>query len=366
MFIVFFILILVVLIIVHEFGHFIVAKLFGIRVDEFGIFFPPRLFAIKKGETEYSFNSLPLGGFVKIFGENYDEGKNDPRSFVSKPRYIQAAVIVAGIVFNLIFAWLVLSVGYMAGLPTPVDHVGYGQVQNIEVLVTGILPNSPADKSGLVAGDQIVKVQTATDVLDTATLNTNQQASAVTNFITAHVNDSVILTVVRDGQTKEFLARAADGVITGRKAIGVELDDVGTLKLNPVLALGQGAILGWNITENTAVGLLSFFKHIFTATANFSEVSGPIGITVYGAAAIKQGFAAAAVLTALISINLALINIVPIPGLDGGRLLIIIIEAIIRRPVSPRIVMRLTIAGFVLLITLMIVVSYHDIAKLVG
>ena len=366
MFILFFILILVVLIIVHEFGHFITAKLFGIRADEFGIFFPPRLFAFKWGETEYSLNLLPLGGFVKIFGENYDEGKNDPRSFVSKPRYIQAAVIVAGIVFNLVFAWLVLSAGYMAGLPTPVDHQGFGTVSNIEVLVTGVLPGSPADKAGILGGDQLIKVQTATDTLETTTLNTNQQADAVTNFITAHVNESVGITAVRDGQQKLFIVHAADNVVAGRKAVGIELNDVGTLKLNPVLALGQGAILAWNITESTATGLLGFFKQIFTATANFSEVSGPIGITVFGAAAIKQGFAAAAVLTALISINLALINVVPIPGLDGGRLLIIIIEAIIRRPVSPSIVMKLTIAGFALLITLMIVVSYHDIVKLIG
>jgi regulator of sigma E protease len=366
MFIVFFILILVVLIIVHEFGHFIVAKFFNIRVDEFGIFFPPRLFAKKFGETEYSINSLPLGGFVRIFGENYDEGHGVARSFVSKPRYIQAAVIIAGIVFNLLFAWLVLSAGYMVGLPTPVDHIGYGSVTNIEVLVTGILPGSPADKAGIVAGDQLIKVQTATDTLETATLNTNQQADAVTNFITSHVNDSVGITALRDGQQKLFLVHAADGVVMGRKAIGVELDDVGTLKLNPIVALGQGAILGWNITESTGLGLLGFFKQIFTATANFNEVSGPIGITVYGAAAIKQGFAAAAVLTALISINLALINVVPIPGLDGGRLLIIIIEAVIRRPVNPNIVMKLTLAGLALLITLMIVVSYHDIAKLVG
>src|SRR6185437_5582240 len=155
MFIVFFILILVVLIIVHEFGHFIVAKLFRIRVDEFGIFFPPKLFGKKFGETEYTFNLLPLGGFVRIFGENYDEGHGVARSFVSKPRYIQAAVIVAGILFNLIFAWFVLSAGYMAGLPTPVDHIGYGQVQNVQVLVTSILPGSPADKAGIAAGDQI-------------------------------------------------------------------------------------------------------------------------------------------------------------------------------------------------------------------
>jgi regulator of sigma E protease len=334
--IIFFILILVVLILVHEFGHFITAKLFKIRVDEFGIFFPPRLFAKKFGETEYSFNLLPLGGFVRIFGENYDEGKDNPRSFVSKPRYQQAMVIIAGIVFNLLFAWLVLSLGYMVGLPTPVEHIGYGQVQGIEVLVTDVVPNSPAEKVKLVAGDQIEKIETgAGELLDVRTLNTNQQAEAATNFITAHSDESLAITALRDGKEQMFIVKAADGFVAGRKVIGVELENVGTLKLSPPVALLQGGILAWNITVSTGEGLLGFFKQIFTAKANFNQVAGPIGITVYGAAAIKQGFAAAAVLTALISINLALINIVPIPGLDGGRLLIIIIEAIIRKPVRP-------------------------------
>lgn len=366
MFILLFILILVALIIVHEFGHFIVAKLFGIRVDEFGIFFPPRLFAFKKGETEYSFNSLPLGGFVKIFGENYDEGHGVVRSFVSKPRYVQAAVIVAGIAFNLLFAWLVLSAGYMTGLPASPEQKSLGPVTNVHALVTGVLPNSPAAKAGLLSGDQIEKVQTVTEQFDLRSLNSDRQAKAVTEFIASHANDSVVVTVLRNGAEQNFLAKATEGVIEGRKAIGLQLEDIGTLKLNPVLALGQGALLGWDITQNTAAGLVGFFKQIFTATANFSEVSGPIGITVYGAAAIKEGFASAILLTALISINLALINLMPIPGLDGGRLLIIVVEAIIRRPVSPSIVMKFTLAGFALLITLMIVVSYHDIAKLIG
>jgi regulator of sigma E protease len=365
MFILIFVLILIALIIVHEFGHFIVAKFFKIRVDEFGIFFPPRLFAKKFGETEYSINLLPLGGFVKIFGENYDEGKNDPRSFVSKPRYQQALVIVAGIAFNLIFAWLVISAGYMAGLPTAAEHKGFGTVTNQEATVTGLRADSPAQKAGIMPGDSVKRVETATDSIDTKVLN-SQQSTAITAFITSHSEESVVITVERNNEEKIFLAKAAEGLVPDRKVIGIELADIGILKLNPIQALGQGAILTWDITKSTAVGLAGFFKQIFTASANFNEVAGPIGITVYGASAIKEGFAAAAVLTALISINLAIINLVPIPGLDGGRLFIIIIESIIRRPVSPAVVMKLTIAGFLLLITLMIVVSYHDIARLVG
>ncbi|MDO8548152.1 MAG: site-2 protease family protein, partial [bacterium] len=152
----FFILILVLLILVHEFGHFVVAKFFGIKVHEFGIFFPPRIFSKKFGETEYSLNWLPFGGFVKIFGENYDEGKDDPsrqgaaeadpRSFVNKSRWQQAAVILAGIVFNLLFAWLALTVGYMVGLPTSAEHRGFGLVQGATPTVIAVLPDSPAQK----------------------------------------------------------------------------------------------------------------------------------------------------------------------------------------------------------------------------
>ena len=123
-----FILILAALILAHEFGHFSVAKLFGIKVEEFGIGFPPRLLKIKKGETLYSLNLLFFGGFVKIYGEDANEGATDPRSFAHKPRLVQAAVIVAGVVMNLLFAWLALSVGYMVGLPTSAEHEGFGTV----------------------------------------------------------------------------------------------------------------------------------------------------------------------------------------------------------------------------------------------
>jgi regulator of sigma E protease len=358
---VYFILILIALVLVHEFGHFVVAKLCGIKVEEFGVFFPPRIAAIKKGETEYSINWLPFGGFVKIFGENYDEGHTDPRSFISKPRYIQAAVIVAGIACNILFAWLILSAGYMVGLPTSVGEQSFGAVTNAHVLVVGVLPDSPAAKAGIESNDQIEEVQTGTAALDA-----HSSANVVTNFISAHQDESVVITVLRNGKEQTFLAKAASGFIAGRKAIGVELDDVGTLALPPQLALLQGGVLGWDITKSTALGLAGFLKQIVTGTADFSQVAGPIGITVFGAATLQQGWAAAIVLTALISINLAIINLLPIPGLDGGRLLIIILEAILRRPISPNIIMKFTLAGFALLILLMLVVSYHDIARLVG
>ena len=155
------------------------------------------------------------------------------------------------------------------------------------------------------------------------------------------------------------------GIAEGHKALGVALGDVGVLKLSLFPALGQGALLAKEITISTAAGLLGFFAQIFHGTADFAGVSGPIGIAGMGSTAVQEGIIATIILTALISINLAIINLLPIPGLDGGRLLFIVIEAITRRPISPRFTLAFTLAGFGLLILLMVVVSYHDVLNLV-
>ncbi len=354
-----FILILIALILVHEFGHFIIAKAFGIRVDEFGIFFPPRIFAIKWGETEYSFNWLPFGGFVRIFGENGEEAA-EPRSFSKKSKWAQAAVIVAGIIFNLLFAWILLTAGYMYGIPTSADHEGVGTVQNINPTIVGVLPGSPAEKAGLMAGDRIDSIITGT-----AELSPDANAQEVQDFIAAHQNQSIGFLVNRYGKEVDALAVPVAGLAPDKKVVGIELGDVGILKLPLPQALVQGALLGKEITASTASGLAGFFSQIFHGTADFGSVSGPIGITSMGSAAVQDGFIATIILTSLISINLAIINLIPIPGLDGGRLLFIAIEAITKKPISKRISMWLTIVGFGLLILLMLVVSYHDIVHLV-
>ena len=361
-----FILILVALIWVHELGHFIAAKLFGIRVSEFAIGFPPRLFKIRFGETLYSFGALLVGGFVNIFGENAQEGAGNPRSMASKPRPVQAAVIVAGVVMNLVFAWLALSAGYMAGMPASVGDASVGTVNNARPTVVGVLPESPAALAGVKAGDRVLLLQTATDVLDTRTLSTDKQAELVRQFIGAHAERNIILTVDRKGKEETLIAKGVDGLIEGRKAIGIHLDDVGVLQLPVHLAAVQGAVKTWEITVATAQGLSTFLFNVVRGAANWAGVAGPVGIATLGSMAVETGFSAVVFITAVISVNLALINLLPIPGLDGGRLLIISIESIIRRPVSPRVTVPLTLAGFALIIMLMVAVTYHDIAKLVG
>lgn len=384
-----FILILVALILVHEFGHFIAAKAFKIRVDEFGIFFPPRLLSFKWGETVYSLNALPFGGFVKIFGENGPESTSDEggapqddgprtekipskessyptpaastaRSFISKPRWQQAIVIVAGIVFNLIFAWLILSAGYMYGIPTAADHEGVGQVRDAHATIIAVLPDSPADKAGLKAGDTIVSVITGS-----VQLPADSNATDVQQFIATHQDESLGFTVDRNGQQVQALAKPVEGLAAGKKVVGIELGDVGILQLPVHMAFVQGALLGKEITIATAQGLIGFFSQVFRGQADFSEVSGPVGIVSMGGTAVQQGFIATVLLTALISINLAILNLLPIPGLDGGRLLFIAIEAVTRRPISQRVALTFTFVGLGLLVLLMVVVSYHDIVNLV-
>lgn len=362
-----FIAILVVLIWVHELGHFSVAKLFKVRVDEFAIGFPPRLVSRMWGETRYSLSLILVGGYVKIFGENPGEGTGDPRALTSKNRGIQAAVMLAGIAFNLIFAWLSLSVGYMSGLPASAGDQALGPVTAPQVVISNVRPGSPAERAGIKPGDIIERVETgAQEMLELTTLNTDRQADAVQAFITAHQDESLVIAVTRKGEEKTFLAKPAADIVPDKKVIGVEFGDVGILKLPPHLALVQGAIAFKDLTIATAQGLGAFFGSLFVGNADFSQVSGPIGIAGVGQDAVKAGFGAAAIIAALISINLALINLLPIPGLDGGRLLIIIIEAVIRRPVSPKVTNALMLAGFAAIVLLMIVVSIHDISRLVG
>jgi regulator of sigma E protease len=151
-----FIVILLALILVHELGHFAVAKLFSIRVDEFGVGFPPRLFGIRRGETDYTVNALPFGGFVRIYGEDdseaSDPGADRDRSMAHKPRYAQVLVLAAGVFMNIVAAWLILSVGYVAGLPAAVGDYGLGEVTDAHVTVLGVAPGSPAEAAGLSAG----------------------------------------------------------------------------------------------------------------------------------------------------------------------------------------------------------------------
>lgn len=356
-----FIVILVALILVHEFGHFIAAKRAGIRVDEFGIGFPPRLWGIRRGETLYSINAIPFGGFVKIFGEDSHDVKETggdlSRSFVAKQKGIQAWVLAAGILFNVFFAYVLFSLGYMIGFPTPVDHQGLGEVRDAQVLVVNVGGGTPAERAGLSSGDAITALSQREDTL------TPQNADEARAFIAAH-EDKIVVSYRRGDTLGEVTVEPQAGIVEGRKAIGVLLDDVGILRLPPHLALIEGARLTSRVTEATFLGLGAFFANLVSGQADFSSIAGPVGIVAYVEDASQIGFISLLSLTALISINLAIINLIPFPALDGGRLFFLAIEAIRRKPISVAVTRAANTVGFVLLILLMVVVTYHDVLKL--
>lgn len=357
-----FIVILLVLVVSHEFGHFIVAKKSGIRVDEFSFGFPPKLFGKKIGETSYNLNALPFGGYVKIFGENGDDGDisedDKKRSFVHKPRYIQALVLVAGVVMNFLVAWLLLSVGFMSGLPSSASVAPTGSnVSNQYLTVTSILKDSPAEKSGMKIGDKLISFDSGTDMTETPS------AESVKYFVSKHVDQDVVVNIIRGNESKKITVKPElnkDNV----PAIGIAMDYIGKLKLPVHKAVWEGLKLTSNLTASTTVGFFHLIKGAITGTANLSEVTGPVGIVGVVGDAAKFGFVYLLSFTALISINLAVINLLPFPALDGGRLLFLLIEKIKGSRIKPEIANWVNTIGFGLLMLLMLFITYHDIVKL--
>ncbi|TSC62468.1 MAG: Uncharacterized protein G01um101448_687 [Parcubacteria group bacterium Gr01-1014_48] len=360
-----FIIILGGLILIHEFGHFIVAKRSGIRVDEFGIGFPPRLLRLfKKGETEYTINAIPFGGFVKIFGENptdetRTEGSDKKRSFIHKSKMTQMAVIAAGIVFNVLIGWLLLSIIFAIGFPASVDLYPERTLENVGVTVLGVLESSPAARAGFKDGDVLKSIA----VVGEGTRFPATSVKNVQEFISAH-NEPLSIEIVRNREVKTIEVTPADGVVKDKHAIGVSMDEIGFLRFPVHEALWQGARLTYEYIGQIAVGLFSLIHQAIMGTADFSQVSGPVGIVGIVDDVSALGFLYILRFAAIISINLGILNLLPFPALDGGRLFFLLIEALCRKPLPPRFVIMANTVGFVLLIILMVAVTWKDIVAL--
>ncbi len=348
-----FIIVLAVLIFVHELGHFLTARAAGIRVDAFKIGFGPRIIHWKRGETEYGVNLIPFGGYVKIHGENPDEeavsGRDASRSFVNKPRYKQVIVLVAGVLFNFLFAWLLYTAGFLSGVTATSD--GFEQYKdsftNERIMVTYIEKGSPAEKSGLEVGD-VIQSASIEDIQKTI----GDSAGAPVRLLIIHQekNSSVDITPIK-------------GIVGDKYAVGIAMQQVGDLKLSFFPAIWEGLHYTLVMIRETAIGLYTFIVNLFQGTANFADVAGPIGIAGIVGNAADLGFTYLIMITALISINLGVINLIPFPALDGGRTLFVLIEGVIRRRISMKFTNIVNTVGFALLMLLMIVVTYKDIAK---
>lgn len=359
-----FVIILLVLVLIHEAGHFFTAKKFGIRVDEFGFGFPPKLFGIKKGETEYSLNLLPIGGFVKIYGENPNEeninGVDKDRSFVNKPKYVQALVLFAGIFMNFVLAWFLFSIGFMSGMPMSVQStpVGY-QLKDVNLVVVSVLPKSPAEISGLKSGDKIVSVKSAKDTLE------NINPDSFKEFIVSHPKKEIELGYTRGKDKNINLIKITPSIETSIKpSIGISMDEIGIAKLPFFIALWEGLKLDAFVFKETVSGLYHLIADGIQGKGSFAAVTGPVGMVSIVGDAYKFGFAYLLSFAALISVNLAVINLIPFPALDGGRLFFLLIEKIKGSPINTKFANIANTVGFVILIGFMLIVTYHDIVKL--
>ncbi|MBI2476132.1 MAG: site-2 protease family protein [Candidatus Taylorbacteria bacterium] len=363
--IIIFLVILALLVLVHEFGHFIVAKKNGVRVDEFGLGFPPRIFGKKIGETVYSLNLVPFGGFVKIFGENAEsletpEGTaEDPsRSLAHKSHLVQAAVLGAGVSFNVLFAWLVISLGLIFGLPTIVDNGNALRVSDSHVIINLVMPKSPAEEAGLKTGDILLALKAGT-----ASLTENLNPDAVRDFI-ASSKGPISFLYKQGSKVAEAKILPREGIVSGAPAIGISMDMVGILKLPAGTALLEGGVRTAQLFKTVTWSIAHFLRDALVGRADLAQVAGPVGMVALVGDARDLGFAYLVFFTALLSINLAVINLLPFPALDGGRLVMVAIEAAKGSPLKPRFVQTLNAVGFALLIFLMLAVTYHDILKL--
>ncbi len=366
-----FIIVIVLLIVVHEVGHFIVAKLSGMRVDEFGLGYPPRAATIGKvGETEITLNWLPFGGFVKIYGEDGSEsGPPDPRAFGARPRVLQALVLVAGVAMNLLLAYVLITGALVAGTPRALSDSELPKATHVQLAVSGVLPGSPAERAGLAPGDTILVAKGAGGDWRPAEAFAagGTGPESFTTFVAASGGAPIALTVQHNGAEEGLTATPVAGMIASdpsRYALGVHVAPIGVVPISFGAALLEGARLTWHATVLTAIGLGHFFYGILTLHADLSQVSGPVGIAGVVGSASAAGLGDLLSIMAIISINLAIINLIPIPALDGGRLLFVIIEGIIRRPISASVTRALNTASFALLILLMVVVTLHDIYRI--
>ena len=354
--------ILVFLIVVHELGHFIAAKLFRVRVEEFGIGYPPRAFTFGKiGETEYTLNWIPFGGFVRLFGD-VGENQHGSGSFVDARRGVQAAVLVAGVAMNALAAWFLFTAAYHVGIPRVVDEPTPGGITRL--VIVNVVPGSPADVAGIAAGDEVLGLEDARG--ETVPQLT---PSAFAEFVQENPGRQLFVTFLHAGATTSAPVTPAHAVIPeqeGKAALGVAI----VLVSSQSLPWADAAVEALSATKGAFLtvvrGLWTIIERALAGAPSLSDIVGPIGLVSVVGDAARTGLGEVLALAAFISVNLAIINLLPIPALDGGRLLVLGIEATMRRSAPKLALQMLNALGVVLIIFLMVTVTYQDIIHLLA
>jgi regulator of sigma E protease len=353
-----FLLVISVLVFVHEAGHFFAAKRAGMRVEEFGFGFPPTLWSFKKGGTTYSINLIPFGGFVKIFGEE-GEHRGTEGSFSHASAWKRVAVVVAGVFMNFVLAVVLLMVSNFAGLRVGLfdaDTMARATDQRLQILQ--VLPGSPAQTGGLETLDQIIGFR-APD----GTIQRMRTPEVVQQYAFAHAGQPVTM-VIRHGSLQRdvpLTLRALAGPTQG--PIGISLALTGVIRYSWYESIWRGIADAWQLFIATILGYWGIIASLFRTGSLGADISGPIGIAALTGQAARVGFTYLIQFVAMISVNLAVLNILPFPALDGGRVALIIAERIRRRPLGETVERTINTIGFALLLALMVAVTIKDVVK---
>lgn len=377
-----FIAVLSLLVFVHEFGHYYSARKLGVKAEEFGFGFPPRIFGFyrdqnkrwrflrgnksleklkKEGDlapsdTVYSINWIFAGGFVKIKGQDGDS-KSESDSFASKSAWKKAIILAAGVIMNVVLAWFLLGVGYLIGLPEDLDMAGKrAKITDAQVMVIGVYKDSPASQAEIEPGEIIKKVnnQAIETIDDLQVLIDTQVDKETTLLLSKHLDDEVREVVIVPEFNEEI----------GRGVIGVEIFNTATISYPFFDAFWQGAKNTGLYLKLIVLAFYNLFADLIAGESVEGQVGGPVAIAKYTGQMARFGIAYLLQFIALLSLNLAIINILPIPALDGGRLLFLLVEKIKGKPVREDIEGVLHTIFFFMLIALIIFVTYKDIANL--
>lgn len=315
----------------HEFGHFIVAKLSGSRVNEFSIGFGPRLFKKKYGETEYSFRALLFGGYVALEGE--DEKSNDPRAIVNKPWPVRLAVFAAGPLMNILLAFLLLFIVFFSiGRPIP--------------QIKSVMEGYPAEKAGILPGDKIVMV-------NNTKINTWEELEKA---ISSSKGETLTIEVQRGNEILQKQVKPVFDKEASKVMIGIIPAHKRSISLAIKTAISQ--------TIYFSKLIILFLVMLVTGKVSVNDIMGPVGIVQAVGTVAKTGVMNLLAFSALISVNLGLFNLLPLPALDGGRILFVLAEAIRGKPLPPEKEGYIHYLGFLLLIALLIFVTYRDILRI--
>jgi regulator of sigma E protease len=313
------------LVVIHEFGHFIFARMAGIKVEEFAVGMGPKVWGYQGKETLYSVRAFPLGGFCKMLGE--DESNQDPRSFNNKPVWRRVLVIIFGPIMNLVLAVMIFSLVF-----APIT------------VIKQVPVDTPAAKAGITAGDKIVEIQ-GTQITEW---------EQIKPLVNENVGKQTTVKLEKNGVIREVTLTP----VTQEGAQG------GIIGVVPSYGYkGFSIVNGIKTASTVSYQMIDYLGKLFVGKASTEEVVGPVGIIYYMSDAAKTGLLAVLSLTAFLSLNLFIVNLLPLPALDGGRLIFLIIEGIRRKPVDPQKEGFVHFVGFVLLMILSVLIIYRDVIK---